>query len=392
MGSEGTSTDSDEVRAETKISQGTKTPSRVRCEQRTCTLPGKGEVPLLWLTDGCNGLRIGVVPAAGAEMASLQVFSGDKRWHEILHRALDYTQWPCDGDQRAPLLWPSVGRSFTQKQIVAWQQKGCVPVENLFRSAAAIYAIGIHGFARNLPWGLKDCGESKEFAWVNCSLVNSDETKSIYPFEFELSASYRVGAGVVLLRYEIEAGNNSIPMPFSIGNHLCLRMPLSDQGRFAECTLCSPARLILHQNALCLLDGRETAINLLRPVSLAQPKLLDTVLGGFSRHEAWVEVCDPSFGRIRITQREIPSAGRFLSDENDVVFVFWGQSDHNYFCPEPWLGKPNSLNTGQGCIFLKPRQRFEWEITIQVQAKRESAPQVRVGSTSWGNPTENATM
>src|SRR5207302_5481696 len=105
-----------------------------------------------------------------------------------------------------------------------------------------------------------------------------------------------------------------------------------------------------------------------RPASLERKEVLDTVLGGFKRDDAWVELRDPSSTTIRVSHREKSLDGSHHCGDDDVLFVFWGDAQQQYFCPEPWIGKPNSLNTGDGCIYLEPGQRFIWEIMIEVQS------------------------
>lgn len=330
-------------------------------------LPWNGVEKVVWLTDKFHGLRVGVLPAAGGEMSSFQLLSRKGSWWEVLHRALDYTEWPSESDQRAPLLWPAVGRSFTREQLSAWQKTRAVPVENRFEFAGATYVVGVHGFARKLPWTLDDSGSDRDAAWAKVSLQSSEQTAAAYPFEFKVSVTYSLAGGVLVIEYEVIAGDNRSPMPFSIGNHLCLRMPFSQQGRFDECTLRTPARCILHQNELCLLDGRRTKVDLSQPTSIAREELLDSVLGNFAEEEAWVELRDTSSSVVRISHRDKQVDGLRRCGADDLLFVFWGDAQQQYFCPEPWIGKPNSLNTGDGCVRLEPGERFGWEITIEAQ-------------------------
>jgi galactose mutarotase-like enzyme len=301
-------------------------------------------------------------------MASFQRATHDGRWQELLQRGLEYNEWPCETDQRAPLLWPAAGRSFTRDQIAAWQKTGVVPVENRFEFAGANYAVGLHGFVRSLPWKLDGFAADDETAWAKCSLRSSPQTAAVYPLQFALSVTYRLRAGILTLEYEVTPGENASAMPFSIGNHLSLRMPFSKQGPFEDCTLRTPAKFILPQNPLCLLDGRRIAVDFSRPTSLERKEVLDTVLGGFKGDDAWVELRDPSSTTIRVSHREKSLDGSHHCGDDDVLFVFWGDAQQQYFCPEPWIGKPNSLNTGDGCIYLEPGQRFIWEIMIEVQS------------------------
>lgn len=338
---------------------------RAICEIHDYSLPGARPTPLVWLTDEAQGTRLGVLPAAGGEITSLQIRLAGA-WHELLHRAMNYEAWPCEAsDERAPLLWPAVGRSFTEEQINDWKKTGIPPAQNRYKVNGMTYPIDVHGFARKLPWRLDASGATESSAYVRCTLSSSVDTLKTYPFNFELSVTYRAGEGKISIKYEVVAGRNSFPMPFSIGNHLSLRIPFTGKGQFEQCTLRTPGSVILQQNPLCLLSGDCTPVDLSRPTPLTRKDLLDAVLGGFGCDRAWLEVADPASLRIRISHREVPVNGKFLAAEEDFFFVFWGDPAVGYFCPEPWIGKPNSLNTGEGCIRLEPRQRFFWEISLE---------------------------
>jgi galactose mutarotase-like enzyme len=340
-------------------------PQRPRCELHDYSLPGIPTTPLVWLADEACGTRVGVLPAAGGEITSLQI-RRRSAWHELLHRAMNYEAWPCEAaEERAPLLWPAVGRSFTAEQTGDWGKIGIPPLQNRYKLNGTTYNIDVHGFARKLPWRLDGSGTTETTAYARCTLSSSVDTLKIYPFNFELSVTYRVSGGRIALEYEVLAGENPFLMPFSIGNHLSLRIPFTGKGQFAECTLRSPGSLILHQNPLCLLSGESTSVDLSRPTSLDRKDLLDTVVGGFERDQVWLELRDPSSLRLRIVQRELNVDGKFRASEEDFFFVFWGDTAAGYFCPEPWIGKPNSLNTGEGCIRLESGQRFLWEISLE---------------------------
>jgi hypothetical protein len=46
-------------------------------------------------------------------------------------------------------------------------------------------------------------------------------------------------------------------------------------------------------------------------------------------------------------------------------FVMWGDADGKFFCPEPWLGAPNSLNTHEGIVVLKAGETFHWKYSVK---------------------------
>ena len=344
------------------------TARKPRCQLETCNLGGLPPSALLRMKDEERGIQAAIVPAAGGELASLQVRLA-AGWTEVLHRALAYDTWPdVECDERAPLLWPAVGRSFTPEQIAEWKTTGSVPAQNRYRASDEVYEIEVHGFARRLPWQLDAYGTSQQSAYVRCSATASPETRKSYPFEFEITVTYKLENGELQIEYGVLAGRNKSPLPFSIGNHLAVRMPITDRGRFDLCTLRSPGSEIQLQNGLCLLSGERVTIDLSTPVSLDNKALLDTVLGGFPAGQVWVELEDPAALRLRISHDDVTREGKSLTADENMRFVFWGDPAVQYFCPEPWVGEPNSLNTGKGCVFLEPGERFLWDVRLTLQA------------------------
>lgn len=338
-------------------------------ELDTMRLPNRPKAERVWLMDEAHGLRVGIVPADGGEIASFQVRLRG-RWQEILYRALDYRSAPPDGwDGRAPLLWPVAGRVFTPEQIAQWKRTGRKPTRSAYRLGGRLYDLPGHGFARLRPWRLDRVAYGVAGAACSCSLESTEETVAMYPFDFHFTVTYTLAEGALRLRYALTAGEkNRRPMPFNIGNHISFKMPFTRRGKFEDCSLRTPARKILEQNKLCLLSGKERPVDLTRPTPLARAEFLDIVLAGYRRDELWLELTDPYAMRLRIRHGEVPQGGRYHSAEKDNFFVFWGTAQHGYFCPEPWIGRPNAPQTRRDCVLLPPGERFVWEIAFAVDA------------------------
>ena len=57
------------------------------------------------------------------------------------------------------------------------------------------------------------------------------------------------------------------------------------------------------------------------------------------------------------------AAPKSAPDHQRFVFYSDGRA---FFCPEPWCGEPDSLNTGRGVVSLAPGERFCWELRLSV--------------------------
>lgn len=152
-------------------------------------------------------------------------------------------------------------------------------------------------------------------------------------------------------------------MPFSLGNHLTLKAPSPK-----DCWLRAPASQEWLLSEAGLLTGKTRPAALGSPVLLsADRRWLDCVLSGFPPGEAWVEVVDPGSFGVRVSQRELLDAGRPARTRPEhFCFVFYGDASGAFFCPEPWYGRPNSLNERQGVVELEPGGRFRWEMALEL--------------------------
>jgi galactose mutarotase-like enzyme len=136
-----------------------------------------------------------VISEHGAEPQSLR----DRDGHELLWQAGE--AWR----RHAPVLFPIVGR---------------VP-DDMITVDGRTYPLTQHGFARDLAWDVVASDGSS----ASLRLRDSDETRSRFPFSFELTAHYRVDDAGLSTTYEVLATGDA-PMPVSIGSHPAFAWPL----------------------------------------------------------------------------------------------------------------------------------------------------------------------
>ncbi|MGN0641755.1 MAG: aldose 1-epimerase family protein [Huintestinicola sp.] len=124
----------------------------------------------------------------GAELHSVK----DSEGNEYLWTAEDVWR------RHAPILFPFVCNTKSKKYSVNGSE----------------YSLSNHGFARDSAFAVS----SSEKDSVTFTLVSTEETKSHYPFDFELSVTYSVKGNV--LRTECNVKNTgSEKMTFFIGGH-----------------------------------------------------------------------------------------------------------------------------------------------------------------------------
>lgn len=327
--------------------------------------PARGPAEAVELNDESHGLRATVVPRASGEIGSVQILWRGQ-WIELLYRAMQFE--PPEENAwrgRAPLLWPAVGRNYVPADIKEVQRLGRDLPSCSYALRDRIFRLPIHGFAYKTPWQLEEYGDSETAAWATCSLKSTERTRRMYPFDFELRVTHALEAGAIRSNYTVTAGDNDEAMFFSIGNHLTVNFPFTGKGRFEDGVIHSPTTELAEMDEKSLLTGRGLPCDLTRGAELSDPALCDTVLHGHCADKAFVELRDLSSFALRVSQREVarPEERRF--NEPHVRFVFYGAPEKRYFCPEPWLGGPNSLNSREGVAQLQAGERFEWEMRIQ---------------------------
>ncbi len=143
-----------------------------------------------------NGiLEIGVSPV-GAELQSLRKVKSE---HEYMWQG-DAKYW----DRQAPLLFPIVGK--------VWN--------NEFQVAGKKYAMGQHGFVRDLPFTLVQ----RERLSMDFALRSDEKTLELYPFPFELHVIYSLQRNVLTQRWTVK-NTGSETMYFQIGGHPGFNLP-----------------------------------------------------------------------------------------------------------------------------------------------------------------------
>ena len=121
----------------------------------------------------------------GAEIQSVVLNGKERVWQN------ENGMW----DRHSPVLFPVCGRTSV--------------IVN-----GTSYPMPFHGFARELPFTVRAAdGQSAVF-----TLHSSDETRKVYPFDFELTVSYTLKDNAVIVSNEVKnTGTGS--MRFALGRH-----------------------------------------------------------------------------------------------------------------------------------------------------------------------------
>jgi galactose mutarotase-like enzyme len=316
-------------------------------------------------------LRAYIAPAHGADLAGLEVRHGGG-WSELLYRGMDYRA--RDGwTGKAPILWPAVGRNFPYP-VGSGQHGGGLG----WILHGRVYPIPIHGFARDQAWRIVRRGTCDGSAFVTLTLRDDSQTRSMYPFGFALTTEYRIWRDALYIRQTVRADRaNAEPMPFSIGNHITFRIPLLPDDDPAATTVSTPATKQVMTDASGRPTGRIVAVSNAMPRPLSSLKPLTAVsLSGYPAGQEWVRLEDGSGFAVIVAHSEDRRPGG-----TPVLFNLWGDAAHGYFAPEPWVGKQNSLVTGDGVMTLEPGDAYRWTIVVQAGVQA-AAPKISGATTA----------
>jgi galactose mutarotase-like enzyme len=316
---------------------------------------GTAGTQLVRLSVAGGELQAYIAPAHGADLAGLEV-RRDGRWLELLYRGRDYQ--PTGGwTGKAPILWPAVGRNFPYAPGGRGHDDGLGWVLH-----GRVYAMPIHGFARDQAWRIVRRGSCAGSAFLVLELSDSDRTRRLYPFRFTLTTEYRVWRDALYIRQAVHAPRaNAEPMPFSIGNHITFRIPLLPGDDPLQTTISTPATEQVITDGAGRPTGRVVTVSYVRPRLLTSFEPLTPIsLSGYAAGQEWVRLEDRSGFAITVAHSEDrrPSG-------TPVLFNLWGDIAQGYFAPEAWVGKQDSLATGDGTIALQPGGTFRWTIAVR---------------------------
>jgi galactose mutarotase-like enzyme len=295
-----------------------------------------------------QAIRAVIDPQHGGEVSGLSVMI-DGEWQELIYRAVDYSDQP-GWRGKAPLLWPATGVTISK-----------TGGRFSYTTDDRLYEMPMHGFARTHAWDVLASKASEDSATTRLGLTDSDRTRSLYPFGFNLQVEYSVDRCGLQIHYQVAANSdNRWAMPFSIGNHITFRLPL------VEASLARETRFQTNLPQEYILDSRRVFTGRTRPSRYTGQHRVGelphrrAISLGSDADRPYVRVLDPSGFFVTLSHR-VPDG----VPARTVLFNLWADLEESFFSPEPWIGAQNSLNSGYGLVSLPPGRTWDWRIRIQ---------------------------
>ena len=245
-------------------------------------------------------LRV-TISDAGAELCSVvDKTSGQERiWHA------DPAVW----NRHAPILFPFVGKVY----------------EGKYRIGETEYPMKTqHGFARDQVFA---CVAKTETS-VTHRLTATEQTRAIYPYEFQLTVTHKLLDDQQLaIEWTVENYGEET-MYFSIGGHPGFMMP--EGARKEDCLIAFPGKTeltYLSANAAGYILPQKKTLALKEGLAAWQADIPDTWI--FEDHQVHaVGIARPD-GTPYVT----------LHCETFPMLAVWANPEGPFICLEPWVGR-----------------------------------------------------
>jgi galactose mutarotase-like enzyme len=269
------------------------------------------------LSDDSTNSQIEVVPERGGIVTSWRI-NGQEVFYLDTER---FTHPDLSVRGGNPILFPLCGN---------------LP-NNTYSVDGTDFNIKQHGFARELPWTVTS--ESNQGgASVTVELTSNEQTKAVYPFDFNVSFTYVLRGNTLEIRQEY-TNLSSTQMPFSSG---------------------------FHPYFLC---GDKSQIEVNIPsVSYEDNRTKENFAfdGKFNFDQ---DEIDSVFGKLSSRSTSVVDNDRKLKiaidyDDFYTYLVFWTVKGKDFYCLEPWSATRNALNTKEHLTVLEPNTSCKAVVSI----------------------------
>lgn len=272
----------------------------------------------------------------GAELVSLIQLSSniDFMWEG------DATFW----GKHSPVLFPIVGSLK----------------DNTYFYEGKSYQLGRHGFARDREFLLETHTEDS----VTFLLVSDENTKTVYPFDFEFRLKYTLQENQLELQYIVDNSGDKL-LWFSVGGHPAFKVPIEEGLAYDD------YRLVFNQT-------EDFARWPLSPEGLIMDEPESTVI---TSNE--IVLTKELFQQDALVYKNLQSDSITLkshSGQHQLEFGFkgypflgiWAAKNANFVCIEPWCGIADHVSHNQditqkeGMIALNPSETFTraWSVKL----------------------------
>ena len=270
--------------------------------------------------------RADIVPELGGTVSSLVLPGPGGVSRECLYRHAWFWDPGTEHTRGGiPLLFPICGRLL----------KDGTP--GLYHVDGQSFLLPIHGFAMRLPWEEVDAGQPDA---LRLRLVDSAHTHTMYPFAFVAEMHFRVSSEGFSCRLTVHNTGDK-PMPYYAGFHPYFATPPPGTGKELVRFDAHPAAALRYNETKTDILGSVPPPAFPKSVADADNNglLLDMGAQGASR------LLFPDGFELRQTASALFRYRQFYT-----------LPEEPFFCDEPWMAPPGSLNRPGAARRLAPGQ------------------------------------
>ncbi len=261
-------------------------------------------------------------------------------------------------DSGTEYLWCGDSKFWGKHSPVLFPIIGALK-NNQYKFEDEIYELHRHGFARDMDFKYEQLSSTE----ILFTLIATDQTLKIYPFEFKLCLKYQLIQTKVYCTYEI-TNNGKKDLYFSIGGHPAFAVPLNKVGVYTDYYLkFNKDEELSYHHIVDNLIVEETST-----IKLNDGKL-------YLKHDLFYQdaLVFKNLNSDCITLMNTKNYnGLDFHFKDFSYFGIWAAKDANFICLEPWCGIADGVNHNQqledkeGIVKLQINKKFErtWSVTF----------------------------
>ena len=276
--------------------------------------------PVTEITDAQN--KIVVCPDHGA-----RILRWDRAGREIITWPKN-ADWTKIGKVRGgnPILFPFVARHYVDGKNEFWRdEKGVV------RSMPQ------HGFAKVAKFAVIDSEQTNS---LRMRLVDSDETRPLYPFSFQFDVVVSLlPASRLGVRFET-TNTGTEPVPYYAGHHFYFAVPHQERADWTLKLECASWGWHLPDGDIMRKEATQDETQLNDP-ALRDRMQIDP--------KGVVALHNGKTGQRLVFELEHAGSVPWYAVTTWTEFP-----ESDFFCVEPWLGLPNAIHHHAGLRWLAP--------------------------------------
>lgn len=277
-----------------------------------------------------------VIGSFGAELHSIKDSGGT----EYLWQA-DPSVWK----RHAPVLFPFICNTGSGVYTVNGEQ----------------FRLANHGFARDNEFELVSSDKNK----AGFVLKSSDETKKLYPYDFELYIGYSVSGNKITVSYKVK-NPGSETIKFFIGGHPAFRVPVNGGESFEDYYVEyeKPETIVqeLKGKKITVLDGGKT-------IPLSHELFANDVFMKNEPNSSWVALVNKNTGKK--VKLHFDSSGciavwsSYFEDKEKTAKA-------EFVCLEPWSSVPvylcgsEELTEMKNTVVLDAGKEYRFSYDIEI--------------------------